>query len=112
MIKYTSISPIRLAAFGNGFQQLFVGSPDLVYVAITQALYPLSGYTYTFNFFVDELPKLEPSGDVDSEAGFVVSSNTPNIFKIDNGLPIVGTWYGANQTNTFAILNIILGHKV
>jgi hypothetical protein len=110
MIKY-SATTVRLEAFGNNFEQLFTGSDNLVYVSITQTSLNVF-YTYQTQFFVDQVPVLRDSGQVNSDFGFSVFSNVPKVITIDCGLPITGTWYAANQTNTFNILLVILGHEV
>jgi hypothetical protein len=107
MIKYTSIAPIRLEAFGDNFEPIFNGADNLVYVAIRHsALIP--NYTYRLRLYVDEIPIINDP----IVRGFVTYATRPSVVTLDTGNPILGTWYALNETNTYTILNIILGHKV
>lgn len=107
MIKYTCISPILLAAFGNNFEQIFTGANNLVYVAIRHSGI-IPGYSYRLRLYVNEIPIL----DDPTARGFAVYASTPKVITIDNGKPILGTWYALNETNSFTLLSITLGHKV
>jgi hypothetical protein len=96
VISYTT-NLVKLEAFDQNTEVLFMGSNKLVFVDI-KAQITLSGYTFLLRLFTNN----------DSPHSLYISK--PQVFKIDCGMPIFGTWRMKNSTNTFTNILVTLGH--
>jgi hypothetical protein len=98
MITYTT-NLVKLGAFEQNTEVLFIGSDKLVFVDVKAQIQP-NGYTFLLRLFVNN----------QNPHSYYV--NKPAVFKIDCGAPILGTWSMRNSTNVFTHLLVTLGHVV
>lgn len=96
MITYTT-NMVKLDAFALNKEVLFVGSQKLVFVDVKIQI-TVPGYIFSMRVYAN------------NEIPHTIYTSLPQLFKIDTGLSIAGTWMIDNNTNTFTYALVTLGH--